>query len=69
MKWILLFLAINANILAGAAAYRIWIPPETPAVINPVSPGMFALHKDHVALERQHLALYKQLAQCLGRAI
>ena len=66
MRWILLFLVINANILAGAAAYRVWIPPE---VINPVSPGMFALHKDHVWLERQHLTLSKQLAQCRGRAI
>jgi len=69
MKWVMLFLAIFVNILAGAVAYRVWMPPETPTVIDHIDLGMFALHKDHVMLEQQHLRLYKQLAQCKGRAI
>jgi len=69
MKWVMLFLVVNANILAGAAAYRVWIPSETPEVIDPIDQKALALHKDHVWLEQQHLTLSKQLGQCKGRVI
>jgi len=69
MKWILLFLAVNVNILAGVVVYRVWVPPEIPEVIDPIDQKVLALHKDHVWLELQHLALSKQLAKCWGRAV
>lgn len=69
MKWIMLFLAVSVNILAGAAVYRVWVPPETTTTIDPIYLGMFKLHKDHVELERQHLRLLEQLVQCKRRAI
>lgn len=69
MKWVLLFLAVSVNILAGAAAYRVWAPPETSEVIDRVYQKALALRKDHVTLEHQHLILFKQLMQCKGRSV
>jgi len=69
MKWLMLFLTINVNILAAAAVYRVWVPPEVPEVIDPIDQKVLALHKDHLMLQNQHLTLFNQLAQCKGRVI
>lgn len=76
MKWIILFLVINVNILTAAAVYRVWFPPEALKVIDPIEQKALALHSDHIMMENQHIilskqntALFKQLTHCMGRAI
>ena len=69
MRWIMLFLIVNCNVLAGAVVYRVYVSPEALEIIEHIHQKTWALHKDHVWLESQHLILSKQLTQCLGCAI
>ena len=57
MKWVTLFLVINANVLAGAAVYRIFTPPSDNTDL--------ALHRDHIILEQHQIVIFKQLKTCL----
>lgn len=69
MKWIILLLVINANILIGSVVYRVWLTPPDPEVSLLIAETTWVLHKDHTVLELQHTLLSKQLGQCYGSAI
>ena len=69
MKWVILLLVINANILIGSVVYRVWLVAPDQEVSRLVYQTTWALHRDHVNLEHQLALISKQLGQCRGLAI